>query len=171
MFTKKQIIIIVALIILAAAVILYQRLTGFGLWPQGSQAPSQSPDISASALPSESSVAKEPRDIVMEDVAKRIGEISPVEPVLGGKWYVLRYWFVDGSYSTFYVECEDGHIMRKLLLTADLSQMPKISYSVNAVFEPGESDWILKSGQDQTSSLPLILFELDQKSDRWIQKN
>jgi len=52
-----------------------------------------------------------------------------------------------------------------------LSKLPSISYKVNAVFEPGESDWILKTGQDQASALPLILFELDQATGRWTQKN
>ena len=152
----------------------------FGFWTRYDRWPWQRnvvlPPTDNSATPTASTsvspIIKEPRDYVMEDVAKRLGELSPEQPVLGGKWYTLRFWFIDGSYATFYVEYEDGHIMRKMLMTADTSQAPqKISYKVNAVFEPGESDWILKSGKDQTSSLPLILFEYDQKVGRWTQKN
>ena len=153
---------------LAGSIFLYWQTYHYWPWQKDVKTGEPAATVSPEGA---SPQAKEPRDYVMEDVALRISEISPVEPVLGGKWYVLRYWFVDGSYNSFYVEYEDGHIMRKLLLTADLSQMPKISYSVNAVFEPGESDWTLKSGKDQQSSLPLILFEKDAKTGRWTQKN
>jgi len=176
MFTKKQgIILLILLVILATALFLYKEK--FQRWPWQKFSglispivtPETSPSISVSPLVS--SKEKEPRQLVMEDLAKRIGELSPVKEVLGGKWFVDRFWFVDGSYSTLYVEYEDGHILRRLLLTADLSQMPKISYKVDAFFEPGESDWILKSGKDQKSTLPLILYEYDQAKGTWIQKN
>ncbi len=170
-FSKKQISVLLFLIILLVAVVFVYKAK-VQRWPWDRQvvidSPTVTPTPSASGQPGEN---REPREIVMEDVAARIGEISPVQPVLGGKWYVLRYWFIDGSYNSFYVEYEDGHIMSKLLLTADLSQMPAISYKVDAVFEPGESDWILKSGKDQTSGLPLILFEYDNNKNQWVQKN
>ena len=172
MFNKKQFYILIILILILIGGIL-------GFWLKYDKWPWQREEVSvpqstetATAQPSGSNaVAKEPREIVMEDVAARIGQLSPEAAVLGGQWYVLRYWLIGGSYSTFYVEYEDGHIMRKLLLTANLSKLPSISYKVNAVFEPGESDWILKTGQDQASALPLILFELDQATGRWTQKN
>jgi len=168
MFTKKQAYILVILfLILVGGVFLYK--TQYQHWPWDQQVTL----ISPIATPSDDGLRanKEPREIVMEDAAKRINEISPVQPVLGGQWYVLRYWFIDGSDNSFYVECEDGHIMRKFLLTADLSQKPAISYKVNAIFEPGESDWILKSGQDKKSALPLILFEYDAARKQWAQRN
>ena len=149
----------------------------FERWPwekfSGLVPPTATPEnsTSVSESPLVSPEEKGPRDFVMEDVAQKIGELSPEKEVLGGKWFVDRFWFIDGSYSTVYVEYEDGHIMRKLLLTANLSQMPKISYKVDAVFEPGESDWVLKSGKDQKSTLPLILFEYSEAQKRWIQKN
>lgn len=175
MFSKKQLYILIILLL-----ILVGGILGFWLkydeWPwQRGQVSVPQPTETATAQPSSSNaVAKEPREIVMDDVAARIGQLSPEAAVLGGKWYVLRYWFIDGSYSTFYVEYEDGHIMRKLLLEADMSGFDTgkgISYKTKAFFEPGESDWILKNGQDQTSTRPLILFELDQKIGRWTQKN
>ena len=177
MFNKKQIIILLILLaVLASALFLYKEK--FQRWPwqkfSGLVSPTAAPEAiisSTSPSPSASPAEKEPREIVMEDVAKRISELSPEKAVLGGKWFVSRFWFVDGSYASFYVEYEDGHIMRQLLLTANLSQMPKISYKVDAFFEPGESGWILRSGKDQTSVLPLILYEYNEASKTWIQKN
>jgi len=178
MFSKKQIIILlILLVVLAGALFLYKEK--FQRWPwqkfSGLVSPTATPeatsDVSASPSPSVLPAEKEPREIVMEDAAKRISELSPEGAVLGGKWFATRFWFIDGSNNTFYVEYEDGHILRRLLLTANLSQMPGISYQVDAFFEPGESDWILKSGKDQKSGLPLILFSYDEAQKRWIQKN
>lgn len=172
MFTKKQIIILlILLVVLIGALFLYKDK--FQRWPwqkfSGIVSPTTTPEISIS--PSSLSEEKEPREIVMEDIARRISELSPEKAVLGGKWYVNRYWFVDGLNNSFYVEYEDGHIMRRLLLTADLSQIPEISYKTDAFFEPGESDWILKSGKDQRSGLPLLLYEYDETAGQWMQKN
>ncbi len=176
MFSKKQIIILLILLaVLTGSFFLYKEK--FQRWPwqkfSGLVSPTVTPENSSStsASPSVSLEEKEPREIVMEDLVKRISEISPEKAVLGGKWFIDRFWFVDGSYNSFYVEYEDGHILRRILLTADLSQMPKISSHVAASFEPGESDWILKSGKDQKSGLPLILYEYDETSKTWIQKN
>ena len=132
-----------------------------------------SPTATVSPTPSGSSEEEQDaRQIVMKDVAAKIAQLSPVEPVLGGQWFVTRFWFIDGSYSTFYVEYEDGHILRQILLTADTSQAPKkISYKTDAYFEAGESGWLLRSGKDQESTLPLILFEYDQAAGRWVRKN
>jgi len=176
MFNKKQIIILLILLaVLASALFLYREK--FQRWPwqkfSGLVSPTATPTAisNTSASPSISPAEREPREIVMEDAAKRISELSPEKAVLGGKWFVNRFWFIDGSNNTFYVEYEDGHILRRVLLTANLSQMPSISYKVDAFFEPGESDWILKSGKDQRSELPLILYTYDEAQKRWIQKN
>ncbi|MDD2730544.1 MAG: hypothetical protein PHW33_00245 [Candidatus Portnoybacteria bacterium] len=168
MLNKKQISVLLILAMVLAGTIFAFWLK-YGEWPW--QREVSVPSSTVSGQPSES-FAKEPRDYVMEDVAERINELSPVEPVLGGKWYVLRFWFIDGSYATFYVECEEGHIMRKFLMTADVSQAPeKFSYQVDAVFDAGESDWVLVSGKDQKSNLPLILYEYDEAAGRWTQRN
>ncbi len=167
MLTKKQIIILLVLIaILAGAVFLYRATTN--RWPWEKKVSLTSP--TTTALPT-SSENLDPRERVMNDFAARINEISPEKPVLGGHWLVDRFWFIDGSYSTFYVEYEDGHLLRRLLLNANLSQPDKVSYNIQAFFEPGESDWTLKSGKDQKSSLPLILFENDPATGAWVQKN
>jgi hypothetical protein len=141
-------------------------------WPWDRQvtidSPTTTPAPSSLESPAES---KDARTIVMEDVVENITKIAPEPPASGKYWSVKRFWFVDGSYASFYVEYGEGSVLRRVLLTANLSQMPEISYKVEAYFEPGESDWILKSGKDQTSSLPLILFEYDNGKNQWVQKN
>lgn len=162
---KQGAIFLVLIVLLVGTVFLYEER--FGSWPWQKKVNLPSGQIAAD----QNWEGKEPRQVVMEDVAARIGALSPEEPVRGGKWYVGRYWFIDGFNDSFYVEYEDGHTMRRMLLSADLSQMPEIGYEVQAFFEPGESDWILKNGQDQTSKLPLILFEYDSEKSEWKQKN
>ncbi|MDD4902770.1 MAG: hypothetical protein PHE24_06605 [Patescibacteria group bacterium] len=171
MFSKKQTIILIVLIfVLIGGIFLYRQK--YDNWPWQKGAIVASPTATASPSGGALTGEKEPREIVMEDVAVKISQLSPEKAVLGGKWFVTRFWFVDGSYSTFYVEYEDGHIMRQMLLVADTSQAPsKISYTVQAFFTPGESDWVLQSGKDQTSGLSLILYEYDQNIGRWVQKN
>ncbi|MFH0852409.1 MAG: hypothetical protein V1845_02310 [bacterium] len=164
MFNKKQIIILIILIfILIGGIFLYRQK----YQQKGSGTVSPTPTASP-----ETSIAKDPREIVMEDAAAKIAELSPEEPVMGGHWFASRFWFIDGSNNTFYVEYEDGHILRQLLLVADTSQAPeKISYAIKAYFTPGESDWVLKSGQDDMSGRSLILYEYNEQVGRWVQKN
>ena len=173
MFSKKQtIILIVLVLVLVGAIFFYQQKYDKWPWQNGVNVASPTATISPGASGTPQNEEQDLRQVVMKDVASRIAELSPVEPVLGGHWFAKRFWFIDGSYSTFYVEYEDGHILRQLLLTADTSKTPqKISYRTDAYFEAGESGWILRSGKDQESTLPLILFEFDQAAGRWVQKN
>ncbi len=150
------------MILLAGAVFLYKERFSNWPWqkavslPQGQVASDQNWEN------------KEPRQIIMEDVAARIGELSPEKPVLGGNWYVSRFWFIDGFNNTFYVEYEDGHIMRKLLLVADMSSGQDVKYTQKAFFEPGESDWILKSGKDLPLGQHFNLYSFNQTAGQWV---
>jgi hypothetical protein len=107
------------------------------------------------------------RDEVIKDVSERINEISPVEPVLGGKWYVLRFWFIQDSNKDFYVEYEDGHIMRQILAKTDQG----LNHEIIGVFEPGEVDWELKQGEDKFFGSLLDLYEYNEELEAWIKKN
>jgi hypothetical protein len=172
MFTKKQtIILIVLVLVLAGAIFLFWQKYDKWPWQKGVSVPTPTATVS----PTPSGAAEEETDmrqIVMKDVAAKIAQLSPVAPELGGQWYVTRFWFIDGSYATVYVEYEDGHVLRQMLLTANTSQAPqKLSYKVEAYFEAGESGWLLKSGKDQESNLPLILFEFDPSQNKWVRKN
>ncbi len=170
MFSKKQTtILIILFFVLVGAIFLYWQK--YDKWPWQKEVNVASPTATASpeasnALP----VAKEPREIVMEDVAAKIAQLSPVEPVLGGQWFVDRFWFVSGSDEYVYAEYEDGHILRMILLKAT-AQGNNFEYKIEAYFEPGESDWLLKSGQDSQASQDLDLYELDQSSGEWVKKN
>lgn len=172
MFSKKQtIILIVLILVLIGAIFLFQQK--YDKWPWQKVVSVSSPTTTASpTLGGSAEEETDLRQIVMKDVAAKIGQLAPTEPVLGGQWFVTRFWFIDGSYATLYAEYEDGHILRQILLTADTSQAPKkLTYKVDAYFEAGESGWLLKSGKDQESNLPLILFEFDQSQNKWARKN
>ena len=112
------------------------------------------------------------RQNIIKDVVQKIGEISPVQPVLGGKWFVDRFWFATDQdfYQSFYVEYEDGHILRRVLLAWD-GPVENPVYAVIAYFEPGENDWELKQGQDTMFGKKLELYEYDQNKKEWIKKN
>lgn len=108
------------------------------------------------------------RQGTMDDLAGKISEISPAEPVLGGKWYVTRFWFV--SDRDIYIEYEDGHIMRRILVKIE-GEQERPEYKIIAYFEPGENDWILKSGEDTMFGKPLGLYEFSEEEQEWVKKN
>lgn len=139
--------------------------------PSSSAANSISPTPTTTIQPSSSPSADAgiiTRNDIMVYVAKNIASLSPTKPVLGGSWYVTRFWFA--SDSQFYAEYEDGHIMRKILIEIVTGQNLKPLYEVKAYFEPGESDWTLKQGKDMIYGKPLDLYEYDQVKG-WIKKN
>jgi len=169
MFTKKQfIILLVLLVVLAGAIVLYRQT--YKRWPWQGTVEMASPTITASPEITGMPRVKTERDIIMEDVAQTIAEISPVKPVLGGNWFVDRFWFVSDSDSNFYVEYEDGHILRRVLLVAQEKETG-LSYQVVAYFEPGESEWILKSGKDTQFGKTLDLYEYNESVGQWVNKN
>lgn len=106
---------------------------------------------------------------IMQDVAEKISEISPVKPVLGGSWYVSRFWFIKDNNENFYVEYEDGHILRRVLLSAEKKEN-KLNYKVIGYFESGETIWMLKKGEDPFFDRGLDLYEYDGESGRWVKK-
>jgi len=110
------------------------------------------------------------RQEIMQDITEKIADISPAEPVLGGSWFVSRFWFVKENNENFYVEYEDGHILRRILLKAE-KKGNKIDYELIGYFEPGETTWLLKQGQDPFFGKNLDLYEYNQESKLWLKKN
>ena len=110
------------------------------------------------------------RQEVMKDIAERISEISPVKPVLGGNWYLNRFWFVENNNENFYVEYEDGHILRQILLKVE-KEKNELKYKLIGYFEPGENNWVLKKGENPFFDSLLDLYEYNKESDRWLKKN
>ncbi|OGZ32823.1 MAG: hypothetical protein A2V69_03285 [Candidatus Portnoybacteria bacterium RBG_13_40_8] len=110
------------------------------------------------------------REEIMEDCMVKISEMSPVKPVLGGKWHINRFWFIKSSNKDFYIEYEDGHIMGQILVEAGKKD-GKLDYEVVAYFEPGENDWILKQGEDKFRGEILDLYEHSEELNQWIKKN
>ena len=110
------------------------------------------------------------REEVMTDLVNKIASISPAKPVLGGSWYINRFWFIKDSNKDFYIEYEDGHIMRQVLVEAG-KKNGNLNYKVVAYFEPGENDWELKQGEDKFRGEILNLYEHSEELNQWIRKN
>ena len=108
------------------------------------------------------------RQGTMADLAGKVAVLSPAKPVLGGKWFVDRFWFADDK--NVYIEYEDGHIMKRILVQIS-GEPEKPEYKVAAYFEPGESDWVLKTGNDTLAGKRLSLYEYDQGKKEWVKKN
>ncbi|MFA6528263.1 MAG: hypothetical protein WCT46_01860, partial [Candidatus Gracilibacteria bacterium] len=89
-------------------------------------------------------------DSVVSAIGSKITEIAPEEESVGGTWYSTKYEFADPNY--VYVEYEDGHDMRKVLLS--YSTEGDFTYDVLAYFVPGSSTtWELSSGTDEAKGL------------------
>ena len=110
------------------------------------------------------------RQEIMRDVAEKISKISPVESALGGSWYVVRFWFIEASNENFYIEYEDGHIMRQVLLNIE-KKNGDFRYKEIGYFEPGETNWALKKGEDKFIGNSLDLYERDIEFGYWVRKN
>lgn len=61
------------------------------------------------AMPSEPCPLTREQEMVKKYISENISEISPIEAVLGGSWYVLDVEFLEGDIID--VTYEDGHIM------------------------------------------------------------
>jgi len=118
-------------------------------------------------------IENESLEIAFGYVQENISEVSPVEAVLGGTWYVTRFWTIAGidinDTERFYVEYEDGHDMRKILVDVMTDEF-SISHEVKATFEPGEAGWILIDGEDLEDGKNIYLYEKDSESEKWIKK-
>ncbi len=171
MFTKKQItILIVLLFVLIGAIFLYWQKYDKWPWQKGVSVATPTVTISPESTSSETPQAQTTRGKIMKDLTAKIRQLAPTEPVLGGQWFVDRFWYVSGSDEYVYAEYEDGHILRMILVKAT-AQGNNLEYKIEAYFEPGESDWLLKSGQDSQRTKDLDLYELNQNTGEWERKN
>lgn len=105
------------------------------------------------------------RQDFIKSVEAQIAELSPEQAVLGGTWHITRIWFADNPIA--YIEYEDGHIMRKILVQKQEDQ----SLKVLAFFEPGEDDWHLVQGEDAAFGQSLDLYEFDANVKEWVKIN
>jgi len=149
-------------------------LVGFYLWknfqPQGNIPPIQDKkeEIKSSQSQEEISRPQISRQEVMESVTKNISNLSPVEPVLGGKWNTINFWFAENF--NFYVDYEDGHILRRLLVSIE-GKTENPEYKIIGFFEPGDDQWILKEGKNPIFDKPLDLYGWDGIKSEWTKVN
>lgn len=109
------------------------------------------------------------RSDVIEFFTSKINEISPDKPVLGGKWLVTRFRFVDKN--NVYVEYEDGHIARAFLLTVTKSVGAAPDYRIVGYFEPGPLGYKILAGEDALKDRPQEIYEYNETTKRWIRVN
>lgn len=117
----------------------------------------------------EPKISEDSRKEILSHLSGNIAVLSPEEPVLGGSWLVNRFWFTKDD-NFVYVEYEDGHIMRQILVEIDIEQEP-YQYHVIGFFEPAEDGWKLTQGGDAAFSKKLDLYEHDEEIGEWMKRN
>lgn len=108
------------------------------------------------------------RQTLMQDVSSKIGSLSPQQPVLGGSWQVIRFEFIDDK--NFYVEFEDGHVARKILLSAT-GRPGSFDYKTVGFFEPGMNLWELIEGDDPYFGSNVAIYEFSEEDNKWVRSN
>ena len=106
---------------------------------------------------------------VIEFFTQRINEVSPEPAVLGGKWFVTRFRFVDKN--NVYVEYEDGHIARAFLLTLTKKVGSAPDYRIVGFFEPGPLGYKLLAGEDAAVNQPQEVYEYNETAGKWLKVN
>ncbi|TRZ80910.1 hypothetical protein D4R86_03620 [bacterium] len=93
-------------------------------------------------------------------IVENITDLSPEKAILGGSWQVLRFEFVDANH--LYVEYEDGHILRRILI----EQLDN-TWKILAYFKQGKDMWELISGKDIYFGAALIIYNKNDKG-QWL---
>ncbi len=109
------------------------------------------------------------RNEVFSFFPEKINEIAPEKPVLGGKWQVARFRFVDNN--SVYVEYEDGHIARAFLLTLNKNVGSMPDYKIVGYFSPGPLGFDLLSGEDISKDKPQEIYEYNETAKKWLKVN
>ncbi|MBI2638658.1 hypothetical protein HYW83_03650, partial [Candidatus Peregrinibacteria bacterium] len=95
----------------------------------------------------------ESRQSFIDYIKSHIAELAPEPASVGGTWFVqsVEFAYPEGepeNFTAIYVVYEDGHDLRKILLTVADKNTPS-SVTRVAYFKPGDStDWKLAEGTD-----------------------
>ncbi len=117
------------------------------------------------------------RDDVIKFFAEKINEVSPEPAVVGGKWMVTRFRFVNPERNqrvdtdAVYIEYKDGHIARAFLLTVAPSAGAEPEYKIIGFFEPGPLGYKLIFGEDPLKGQPQEIYEYNETARSWIKVN
>ncbi|GEM_PF-3985133 len=93
------------------------------------------------------------RQTFIDYIKSHISELAPEPPSVGGTWSVqsVEFAYPEGqpeNWSSLYIVYEDGHELRKILLSVPDQKAPEKMTRV-AYFKPGSStDWQLTEGTD-----------------------
>jgi len=93
-------------------------------------------------------------------IVANIANLSPEKAILGGSWQVICFEFVDGDH--LYVEYEDGHIVRRILIERSDNKWKVLAY-----FKQGKDMWELISGKDVYFGAALVIYKKNNKG-QWL---
>lgn len=105
------------------------------------------------------------RTLFINYIKTNISALAPEPATMGGSWFPTELTFASPEgkpeeFSAIYAIYEDGHDLRRILLSVPDRTNPSKS-SVIAYFKPGAStDWALSSGADSARSLEKVLINL-----------
>lgn len=137
--------------------------------PTDSVSASELATASASDSPSESLAPLPPlpedpteslnkiRETFVDYINEHISELAPEEAVLGGTWHAIKIEFAapedePENFNAIYVTYEDGHILKKILLSVPDREEPS-KMTMAAYFDPGNTtDWEIIEGTDTAKS-------------------
>lgn len=166
---KKNILFLIIIILIFLGFLIYGIGRGSN---QGSNDLVKEPQNKNEQISSENvSDLTEQRKQAMNYVSSHISQLSPAEPVLGGKWYVTRFWWPKNQpeVKDFYVEYEDGHILAQIIVRREMKN-GEPTYQTIASFEPAEDGWNLKHGENTLFGQGLELYEFNNDSSEWEKK-
>ncbi len=93
-------------------------------------------------------------------ITENIADLSPEKAILGGSWQAISFEFVDADH--LYVEYEDGHILRRILIERSNNIWKTLSY-----FKQGKDMWELISGEDAYFGAALTIYKKNDKG-QWL---
>lgn len=101
---------------------------------------------------------------MMQEVEKKIGELSPVEPTTESDWKIKRFAFVDDE--NFFVQYEGQDKLRRILVKFS----KKDGYQLKAFFKPGENLWKLIEGENPYLGASVDVYEKTEEG-KWVKIN
>lgn len=161
---KKNILFLIIIVLIFLGFLIY----GFGRPRSVSESDIIKEPQNNNQIITDANTLTKQRQEVMKYLASHIAELSPIDPVLGGSWFVTRFWWPKNTLEVkdFYVEYEDGHILHQIIVRRTIENNQS-AYKTIAFFEPGEDGWDLKQGENTLFGQELELYEYNVDTGEW----